>query len=80
MGTESKYLKLSMDVQNILRDRKNALRSKISDINNPEHTPTNADGALSILRAKIDEIDTISEKIFKLLISNYNDKSDEQIR
>lgn len=77
MSTESKYLKLSMDVQSILRDRKNALRSKISDINNPEHTPTNADGALAILRAKIDEVDTISEKIFKLLIKNYNEKNGE---
>lgn len=77
MSTESKYLKLSMDVQSILRDRKNALRSKISDINNPEHTPTNADGALATLRAKIDEVDTISEKIFKLLISNYNEKNGE---
>ena len=77
MSTESKYLKLSMDVQNILRDRKNALRSKISDINNPKHTPVDAEGALAILRAKIDEIDTVNEKIFKLLISNYNDKTGE---
>jgi hypothetical protein len=63
-----------MDVQNILRDRKNALRSKINDIDSAENKTYNSESAISKLRAKIDEVDTISEKIFKLLISNYNEK------
>jgi hypothetical protein len=64
---------LSHQINTIIRDRKNALRSKMSDLCNDKLTKQDTSQAELILRAKLDELDTISEKIFKVLLSIYND-------
>lgn len=64
---------LSHQINSIIRDRKNALRSKLSDICNEKLDKIDTSHAEMILKAKLDELDTISEKIFKVLLTIYND-------
>lgn len=63
----------SIQINSIIRDRKNALRSKVSDLCNNKLSKQDTGQAELILRAKIDELDAISEKIFKVLLTIYND-------
>lgn len=64
---------LSHQINTIIRDRKNALRSKLSDLCNAKLDSYDTSQAEMILKAKLDELDTISEKIFKVLLNIYND-------
>lgn len=64
---------LSHQINSIIRDRKNALRSKLSDLCNAKLDSYDTSQAEMILKAKLDELDTISEKIFKVLLNIYND-------
>jgi hypothetical protein len=64
---------VSHEIQNAIRDRRNALRSKIADISSAEKSGVNVDEAVAILRAKLDELDFMSEKFFKIILKIYND-------
>ena len=63
---------IAIQIGEAIRDRVNALRSKVAELNQPKLTKTIDTEYLRELQVRLNELEELKQKIFSIYVDNYS--------